>query len=377
MSGGVDQTEQYEIRPYRQDDRQEYLALFEDQWNPIGPEWFEWRFENPYIEEKAITVAEHDGRIVGARPCIVFPLRSGDHSTLALQPAGTIVHPDHRGRGIYTRLAKQQIQYYTEREPTLFFNFPNEAVLHGAKKLGWTEVGRVAAYYRISPEAVIEEVGLNPEAITAKVASTAVRTLTRGATAIGRSLVGDDSDVSVSRHDSILTDLLVSLYETSVPDEIHVPRDQRFYGWRYDAPRRDAESTAPTYETYVARWRGKPVAAAVTCTVTLGGETKTYVFETQPMDTERTPGIGGIVAAIASDHRDSDWIKSARSSMPQTVAAANGFVPDTVPVLSRKADSRTMVVRSLCDDGEQPIPGRPITAMDSWRLTLCECEPTV
>lgn len=51
-------------------------------------EWFAWRFAaNPYVEEISMVVAEANGELVGAEPCLAVPLRAGDASALAFQPA--------------------------------------------------------------------------------------------------------------------------------------------------------------------------------------------------------------------------------------------------------------------------------------------------
>ena len=140
----------YAVRRYRPADRPGFLSLYEDVWGrPKGEAWFKWRFErNPYADGVEMVLAECDGRIVGAEPLLPLRLTDGTERVAAYQPVDWIVHPDHRRRGLFTRMTERLLEAYADRA-ALFFNFPSEALRPGLEKFDWTEVGPVATRYRV------------------------------------------------------------------------------------------------------------------------------------------------------------------------------------------------------------------------------------
>ena len=142
--------EAYAVRRYRPGDRAGFLSLYEDVWGRSkGEAWFEWRFErNPYADDVEMVLTERDGRLVGAEPLLPLRLTDGTNRVVAYQPVDWMVHPDHRRRGLFTRMTERLLEEYAE-EAALLFNFPSEELRPGLEKFDWTEVGPVATRYRI------------------------------------------------------------------------------------------------------------------------------------------------------------------------------------------------------------------------------------
>ena len=124
-----------------------HREIFDRNW---GRDWFRWKFErNPYVDHVPIVVAARNGRIVGCRAFFALEMRLRDATRIALQPCDTMVHPDHRRRGLFSRMNELALEYYADRRPAFFFNFPNERSAPGNRKHGWREVGTVPMYYRL------------------------------------------------------------------------------------------------------------------------------------------------------------------------------------------------------------------------------------
>ncbi|MFB9804071.1 GNAT family N-acetyltransferase [Haladaptatus pallidirubidus] len=91
----------YVVRWYEERDLSGFLSLDRAVFGRNRSErWFRWKYvDNPYIDHVPVFVVEKDGEIVGTRPFLAFRMRTGSETVLALQPADTMVHPEHRRRG--------------------------------------------------------------------------------------------------------------------------------------------------------------------------------------------------------------------------------------------------------------------------------------
>jgi GNAT superfamily N-acetyltransferase len=361
----------YEIRRYDPADENGVLALDELVWNrDRGADWFAWKYaENPYLDHVPVFVAERDGEIVGARPFMAFRLRAGTETALALQPADTMVHPDHRRQGLFTRMTDRAIEYYAEREPAFFFNFPNEQSYPGYLKLGWRRVGRRTTFYRVQRPGAFAvssgALGRTVERAVAPLARTCYDVCDRTARASRR--------FTVERHRGVPADLLASLYERRVPDELHALRNAEFYRWRFGGPMWDRR-------TYVAARGGERVAALVVRSRT----TRAGINVVQLAELE--PSCGGpwwrdasarLFEAAVGEHADADLLSVAVGGLTRRFLARRGFLADDRPPLASLTKSRsTLVVRPTSEFGEWSLNGRDLTRRDSWQLSFAERDTT-
>ncbi|WP_224268290.1 GNAT family N-acetyltransferase [Haloprofundus salinisoli] len=364
------QTEEtYRIRGYAESDRETFCELFGGEWFEISEQWFEWRYSSPYLDEKAIAVASVNGDPVGFFPCMVFPLRANGERTLALQPAGVLIDPEHRRRGLLTKLATWLFETYEGTETSVFFNFPNGAISPGLQKLGWREVLSLSSYFRVQrPNALLRARGRG----LGTVGDATLNALSKAHLACSRQLRADASDVTVTRHSTVPAEVFASLYAENVPSAIHVARDAAFYRWRYDVPECD-------HRVYVAR-RDDPVAGAITHTErTQNGLVLTNVMEAQPMGVDdRNPAFERLLDAIAADHPDSDLIRATKATLPRAAALRSGYlVDDSLPLSRIRKPSTMMVARPVSTTGRPwRLNGLPLADPDSWELMLSERDPT-
>jgi GNAT superfamily N-acetyltransferase len=210
-----------EIRPYRQEDEPEVLDLLGRALGggPTGsrqPGSFRWKhFENPFGPSYML-VAEQDGRIVGLRAFMRWRFRSREGSVRAVRAVDTATHPDHRGRGIFSRLTSEAVAGISG-DSELIFNTPNEQSLPGYLKMGWRPVGTVPVSIRVR----------RPWRFLAGVAS------------VGSPEAGSSPRPSIEAEHALeaLSDpALATLLDAADMDadgRLRTPRDATYLRWRY------------------------------------------------------------------------------------------------------------------------------------------------
>ena len=140
------------IRPYREEDEASVLELLAASLGagPAGgrtSEFFRWKhLDNPF-GLSVMLVAEEEGRIVGLRAFMRWEFRAGSETVRAVRAVDTATHPDHQGRGIFSRLTREAVEIL-RRDTDLVFNTPNEKSGPGYLKLGWRPVGRLGMSVR-------------------------------------------------------------------------------------------------------------------------------------------------------------------------------------------------------------------------------------
>ena len=356
---------EYGVRTYSPTDLDDVLALYETVFDKQRtPEWFEWRYDTPYVDEPQVVVVEQSGTVVGAEPFITFQFETGEHTVLAVQPADAMVHPDHRRQGLLTRMTEFALDRYTAGEPSFVFNFPNRAAVGAYRKLGWREVPGVTSLFRIQ----------NPGGFLPSVRQPSLqRAAESGSRAVSNALYtlldsrAGDAEVRVDRHDDVPSATLARLYERDVPIALHARRDATFFEWRLGNP-----DWSPT--TYVARRDGDAVAALVTVTEQTNGRTFTKILEGLPMGGDGVEdAMTQLLAAVCRDHAGSDVLKMAHPTVPRAVSRALGFLKGDAPPASWVTSPTTMVARPLDPDGEEwTVGGRTLTSRDDWELTYSE-----
>jgi GNAT superfamily N-acetyltransferase len=88
-------------------------------------------------------VACVDDEIVGYRTMLRWRFEQGEGQLDAVRAVDTATHPEHQGRGIFTKLTLAAIADLEAQSVSLVFNTPNDKSRPGYLKMGWREVGRV------------------------------------------------------------------------------------------------------------------------------------------------------------------------------------------------------------------------------------------
>lgn len=357
----------YEFRRYQPSDAEEFLELFgvvhRERRNRA---WFRWRYErNPYVDHVPMFVAESNGCVVGVRPYIPFRMRLGGETALALLTADTMVHPDHRRRGLFTTLTEQSLSFYGDREPQFVFNQPNAASRPGFRELGWEELDEMTTYYRLqNPGALLtDRVDGMPRQVSTLAGSLADRVL-----GVRDHLAPSTDSPAVTRRRGVAADTLAALYRSDVPNGIHALRDEAFYRWRFASPEW-------TRATYVASVGGEPVAGALVRTRATDDVTVTQIADIVPLSGDEAwrSALTAIVDRVLDDVPDSDVVAAPARVFPAGVASAFGFLADDRLPLSRASNTDCrLCVRPLTDDGGGTGAGVALTDAGNWHLTFAE-----
>lgn len=361
------ETTRYTIRLFEPDDRTAFIDLYDGTFGDGSEKWFNWKYvENPAVEHIPIVVAMCGDELAGARPCVPFRMRVGDHTVVALRFGDTMVHVDHRRRGLFTRMTRRMMEYYATLEPAFGFNHPNEFSMPGYRKLGGRVVGRMPVAYRIqNPAALLNGRIDGPAARGLSMATPLARAYLDGRE---RLAAPAESGVTVTRHGSIPVETLAELYAAGPPNGIHAERTAEFYGWRFRNPQWE-------YTAYVAS-RDDPVAAVVTGTQRTGDVTVTNLTEVVPMagNEGRAAAFSALIDRILEDTVDSDLLAYSGRAIPESLLGSVGFHRDTRPPLSWLANETRLVAHEL--SGE-PCPtwsvnGANLLDRSNWSLSFCE-----
>jgi GNAT superfamily N-acetyltransferase len=141
------------VRRYEDRDERAVLGLLTASLGggPTGvrsAEFFRWKhFENPF-GRSLMLVAESQGEVVGLRAFMRWEFVSAGRILRAVRAVDTATHPEHQGRGIFSRLTLEAIELL-RGDADLVFNTPNEKSLPGYLKMGWRIVGRVPVRVRV------------------------------------------------------------------------------------------------------------------------------------------------------------------------------------------------------------------------------------
>jgi len=362
--------ETYTLRQYRPGDAEEFCSLYETVWDRSHDgDWFDWKYRrNPAADRVTMFVAETDGDLVATCPFVPMRMATPRGSVLALQATDTMVHPDHRRRGLFTTLTERAIEHHTEGEASFVFSRPNERSAPGYRDLGWRMIDPTRKYFRVQDPARLADDrvrGLRGE-LFGRLAAVGGA----GYLALREALATPPAGYAVRRHEGVRAPTLAALYERNVPDALHAIRDEAFYRWRFANPTRTAA-------TYVAERDGTPVAGVVART----GRNHNDVLVTQIADVAPLAGGDDWEAAVAAllDRIVADYGESAAlattATLPPAVLGRHGFLPDDVPPLSLlRQQSYDLAVRPLGTSGEWTVGGLSLLSATNWTLTHAERE---
>ena len=148
-------TVSYVVRQYEVTDEDAVLRLLRITLGagPIGQRtaaFFRWKhLDNPF-GPSLMLVADAGGEIIGLRAFMRWRFDAAGQDVRAVRAVDTATHPDHQGRGIFSRLTSEALDLL-RGDTDLIFNTPNEKSLPGYLKLGWRIVGRARCCFGQTP----------------------------------------------------------------------------------------------------------------------------------------------------------------------------------------------------------------------------------
>ncbi|HYC85668.1 MAG TPA: GNAT family N-acetyltransferase [Chryseosolibacter sp.] len=105
--------------------------------------YWNWKHvENPFGPSPVILGFE-GGQLVGIRAFMRWKWKRSGKIYEAVRAVDTATHPDHQGKGIFSKLTRALLQECQDKKWDFVFNTPNKASKPGYIKMGWTEAGRL------------------------------------------------------------------------------------------------------------------------------------------------------------------------------------------------------------------------------------------
>lgn len=125
------------------------LALGENSVTPRVNAYWEWKHDlNPFGRSLRLLATDESG-LVGLRAFMRWNFLGPDGKFVrAVRAVDTATHPNHRRKGLFSRLTRQALEEAAAEGVGFVFNTPNEKSLPGYLKLGWEVVCRWPVYVK-------------------------------------------------------------------------------------------------------------------------------------------------------------------------------------------------------------------------------------
>jgi hypothetical protein len=116
--------------------------------DPSFRRFFEWKHRESAFGESPAWVAVDGEAIVGLRILMRWEFESPAGGARAVRAVDTATHPEHQGRGIFSRLTRLALEDLEREGVDFVFNTPNDKSRPGYLKMGWRVVGRLPVHVR-------------------------------------------------------------------------------------------------------------------------------------------------------------------------------------------------------------------------------------
>jgi GNAT superfamily N-acetyltransferase len=113
--------------------------------------YWRWKHQRNPFGVSPVLLALEDDRLIGLRAFMRWRFRYQGNAIQAYRAVDTATHPDHQGKGIFTKLTLSLIDKLMPGEPSVIFNTPNKKSLPGYIKMGWKPAGKTRLYVRVYP----------------------------------------------------------------------------------------------------------------------------------------------------------------------------------------------------------------------------------
>jgi GNAT superfamily N-acetyltransferase len=136
----------YQLVPYSEEIRDAYVELLPEQELEVARGKLEWKFRHSPAGSGMVAVARDGKRILGLNGFMSAPFTIEGAKGIGFQSMDTIVSPEARGQGVFSRLLNT---FYDQADASLLYGFPNansSPAFFG--KLGWTRFAQVPMLFR-------------------------------------------------------------------------------------------------------------------------------------------------------------------------------------------------------------------------------------
>jgi len=154
----------YEIVKYSPELKPQIIQLQTHLWSrdlDVNCAYFRWKYEeNPYCPEPLVHLALHDGQVVGMRGMCGARWQVGAPPETFLAPYADdlVVAPEHRDRGLFTRIMRASLDELAGRGLDYVFNLSAGRVTSiGSLSMGWKSAGGMRPVGRRSRRVLMQQ----------------------------------------------------------------------------------------------------------------------------------------------------------------------------------------------------------------------------
>lgn len=116
---------------------------------PKSEKYWSWKHVDNPFGASPVLLAKEGEKLAGVRAFMRWRWKNGNRSVEAVRAVDTATHPDHQGKGIFSKLTRSLIDHCMQQGSDMIFNTPNEKSKPGYIKMGWQEAGRLPMNVRI------------------------------------------------------------------------------------------------------------------------------------------------------------------------------------------------------------------------------------
>jgi len=139
----------YKVGPLTDAIKQAYHRLLPHHEELVAQGKLEWKYFDGPLGPALISTAESDGKVLGMIGSIPLELRLFETTATAIQAIDGVVDPETRGKGCFTRMARDLHEAAEGQGFKAIFGFPNQnAAPTWFGKLGWTRLGRAPFLFK-------------------------------------------------------------------------------------------------------------------------------------------------------------------------------------------------------------------------------------
>ena len=148
------------IRPATDQDLPLILELSKQSLGELGgmrtEEYWRWKHEQNPFGKSPVLLAFEGEKLIGLRAFMQWRFRYEGKTFQAFRAVDTATHPDHQGKGIFSKLTMALVDQLKDREPAIIFNTPNQKSMPGYVKMGWKEIGKTRLRVCVHPFNILQ-----------------------------------------------------------------------------------------------------------------------------------------------------------------------------------------------------------------------------
>jgi len=143
------------IRPATAEDLPQMLALAKQSLGELSgmrtEAYWRWKHEQNPFGKSPVLLAFEGELLIGLRAFMPWRFRYEGKTMQAYRAVDTATHPEHQGKGIFSKLTMAMIDQVKQGEPAIIFNTPNGKSMPGYLKMGWKVVGKTRLRVCVHP----------------------------------------------------------------------------------------------------------------------------------------------------------------------------------------------------------------------------------